>query len=152
METPPVAGMDPELPAERQDGPRKTGASPKSPTRRTEERHKRATHEDGWEMKFYNLSALTTELGASESDVARVFRNEDPLEVIATSAGLRKLTILIKKYREREQANGRGLCFRGLDSDTSRFTRPLPRCRSRVRGSTCRGPSGLSPAFGLYRP
>ena len=32
------------------------------------------------------------------------------------------LTILIKAYREREQEKGRwerGLCFRGLDSDTS---------------------------------
>ena len=63
--------------------------------------------------------ALTSELGASESDVARVFRNEDPLEVIATSAGLRKLTKLIKAYREREQEKRLGVCFRGLDSDTS---------------------------------
>ena len=56
-------------------------------------------HEDGWEVKFYSLALLAEELGATQEDVARIFGNVCPLQVISESRRLCALTDRIQEER-----------------------------------------------------
>ena len=56
-------------------------------------------HQDGWEVKFYSLALLAEELGATQDDVARIFGNACPLQVISESRRLCALTDRIQEER-----------------------------------------------------
>ena len=60
-------------------------------------------HEDGWEAKFYSLALLAEELGATQEDVARIFGNVCPLQVISES---RRLCALADRIQEERMPPG----------------------------------------------
>ena len=64
-------------------------------------------HEDGWEVKFYSLALLAEELGATQDDVARIFGNACPLQVISDSRRLCALTDRIQEERMNRGNAGR---------------------------------------------
>jgi len=64
-------------------------------------------HRDGWEVKFYSLALLAEELGATQDDVARIFGNACPLQVISESSRLCALTDRIQEERMNRGNAGR---------------------------------------------
>ena len=60
-------------------------------------------HEEGWEIKFYSLALLAEELGATQEDVARIFGNVCPLQVISES---RRLCALADRIQEERMPPG----------------------------------------------